>query len=274
MIERQNRVIGGILVLMIAATAIATRGDHAPDRPDHLRASYSPLHFKPAIDKATDADCLACHREVLEDRVRERTPGGMASEKFRASYQQVSTYTGPQETFHRRHLVTPLARRLMDLRCTTCHQGQDMRDEAQGSSATAPGQADLSFALRKQVDPATTCLMCHGRMPWEHMGLAGPWEQVKAMFRNSCLDGCHEMIRTVRHRVSYLKADAIEAAGREDAESCHGCHGGRAWYRISYPYPRHEWPEMSGTVPDWARDRPTESEARFRLGPVARSFKP
>jgi len=273
MIEPQNWVIGGMLFLMVAATALATRGDQVP-APDHLRATYSPLHFKPAIDAASDADCLACHREVLDDRVRERSPSGLPSAALRAAYQQVPTYEGPQETFHRRHLATPLARRLMDLRCTTCHQGQDIREEAQGSSATAAPQTDASFALRKQVDPAATCLKCHGRMPWEHMGLAGPWEQVRAVFGNSCLDACHDRIRTVRHQVSYLKADAIEAAGREDAEACHGCHGGRAWYRIAYPYPRHRWPEMGGTVPEWAKDRPTESERRFRLGPVARSFKP
>ena len=34
---------------------------------------------------------------------------------------------------------------------------------------------------------------------------------------------------------------------------------------ISYPYPRHAWPGMPPEVPDWAKDRPTESEARFRL---------
>ena len=271
--EPQTWVIAGVLLLMVAATAFATRLDRGPGRPDYLRAAYSPLHFKPAIDTATDADCLACHREVLDDKVREKSPAGVPSAPMRAWYQQVSIYAGAQETFHRRHLVTPLAQNLMDLRCTTCHQGQDMREEAQGSSATAPRPHDASFALRKQVDPAT-CLMCHGRMPWEHMGLAGPWEAVGQSFGNDCLTACHEKIRSVRHQVSYLKPDAIEAAGRQDAETCHGCHGGRAWYRISYPYPRHAWPGMPAQTPDWAKDRPTESPARFQRGPVARSFKP
>ena len=35
-----------------------------------LRATYSPLHFKPAIESASDDQCLACHKEVLEDKPR------------------------------------------------------------------------------------------------------------------------------------------------------------------------------------------------------------
>jgi hypothetical protein len=70
--------------------------------------------------------------------------------------------------------------------------------------------------------------------------------------------------------VNYLRADAIEAAGKQSSDVCYGCHGGRSWYRSSYPYPRHEWPGMDKEVPDWARDRPTSSEPRFLLGiPVA-----
>ena len=46
-------------------------------------------------------------------------------------------------------------------------------------------------------------------------------------------------------QVSYLKPAAIEAAGSRDAEVCYGCHGGRAWYRISYPYPRTPWPDIA-----------------------------
>ena len=65
--------------------------------------------------------------------------------------------------------------------------------------------------------------------------------------------------------MSYLKAEAIEAAGARNADVCYGCHGGRAWYRVHYPYPRHPWPGMPAAVPDWARGRPTESEARFLL---------
>jgi hypothetical protein len=46
---------------------------------------------------------------------------------------------------------------------------------------------------------------------------------------------------------------------------CYGCHGGRQWYRISFPYPRHSWAGMPEETPDWAKNRPTESEARFRI---------
>ncbi|MEZ5478981.1 MAG: hypothetical protein R3E95_16325 [Thiolinea sp.] len=39
---------------------------------------------------------------------------------------------------------------------------------------------------------------------------------------------------------------------------------GRSWYRINYPYPRHPWPG-GGPAPDWAKDRPTESDLRFLI---------
>lgn len=231
---------------------------------DHLRATYDPIHFKPAIDTATDAQCLACHREVLDDKVRERSPAGISAAASKAWYQQLSTYTGEQDTFHRRHLVTPMAKELMNLRCTTCHQGNDPREEAPGSSATAMPQSTDAFTLRKQVNPETTCLKCHGQMNIQVMGLPSPWHESKEMFGNSCLT-CHAAIRTTRHQVNYLKAEAIEAAGARNADTCYGCHGGRSWYRIAYPYPRHAWNGMAPEVPDWAKDRPTESEARFRM---------
>lgn len=272
--SRHDWIIGGALSLMVALIALANGADRSSAPADYLRATYSPLHFQPAIAKATDAQCLACHQEVLSDRVREKSPAGARSADMQAWYQQVTTYNGVQETFHRRHLVTPLARELMDLRCTTCHQGQDAREEAQGSSATGPTQSDDGFTLRKQVNAETTCLKCHGQMPWQLMNLPGPWDEVRQMFGNSCYANCHENIRTVRHRVNYLKTDAIEAAGQRDAEVCHGCHGGRAWYATAYPYPRHPWPGMASTVPEWAKERPTASESRFANDPAARSFKP
>lgn len=254
---------------------IAEKGGPAPLKasgspvPDHLRATYDPIHFKPAIEQATDEQCLACHREILADTVRETSPAGVRAAASLAWYQQMSTYAGGQDTFHRRHLVTPLARELMDLRCTTCHQGHDPRDEAPGSSASAAPQANGDFTLRKQVNVETTCLKCHGQMPVQLMGLPAPWPEAKAMFGNDCLT-CHAAIRTERHQVSYLNAAAIEAAGAKNSDVCYGCHGGRAWYRISYPYPRHAWPGMPAEVPDWAKDRPTESEARFQRLATAR----
>ena len=249
---------------------IAEKGGPAPLKasgspvPDHLRATYDPIHFKPAVEQATDEQCLACHREVLDDTVRETSPAGVRAAASLAWYQQMSTYAGSQDTFHRRHLVMPLARELMDLRCTTCHQGHDPREEAPGSSASAVPLVSQDFTLRKPVNVETTCLKCHGQMPAQLMGLPAPWPEAKAMFGNDCLT-CHAAIRTQRHQVSYLKAAAIEAAGAKNSDVCYGCHGGRAWYRISYPYPRHAWPGMPAEVPEWAKNRPSESEARFRL---------
>jgi hypothetical protein len=239
------------------------------DSKSHFRATYDPLHFKPAITTATNEQCLACHREVIEERVRPASPAGLKAEDARAWYQLTSTYQGEQDTFHRRHLETPMAKALMDMKCNTCHEGHDPREEAPGSSATGATQDDRSFTLRKQVNPETSCLKCHGQFPdWEVMGLPGAWHEVKAYFKNDCL-ACHVSTRTHRHQVNYLKADAIESAALKAMESgssadvCMGCHGGRAWYRIPYPYARNPWPEMPEGTPEWARERPTHSDPRF-----------
>lgn len=274
--------IGIIVALVVAVAAIggwyASQQDAAQPAPtpvamgqsapvggkNLLRSTYDPIHFKPAIETAKDEHCLACHREVLDDTVRESSPAGVKASTSKAWYQQLSTYTGEQDTFHRRHLLTGMAKELMNLSCTTCHQGSDPRDEAQGTSATGTPQTDNGFTLRKVVNVETTCLKCHAPMNTAVMGLPSPWPESKEMFGNSCLT-CHAAIRTNRHQVTYLKADAIEAAGQKNADVCYGCHGGRSWYRIEYPYPRHPWEGMSPEVPDWAKDRPVVSEARFAL---------
>ena len=237
------------------------KGDRAGK---HIRAEYSPLHFKPAIETAKDEDCLACHKEVLEDRVRGASPAGLKTVFSKAWYQvESATYEGEQDTFHRRHLVTEFAKQVMNLKCNTCHQGHDPREEAQGASATSTQQADTGFTLRKQVNPETTCLKCHGQMNWQTMGLPSPWKESKAMFANNCLL-CHMGVRTNRHNVNYLNAAKIEELGAKTGDTCYGCHGGRAWYRINYPYARNAWEGMAPEVPDWAKNRPTQSEARFR----------
>lgn len=266
--NRQNWIIGIVILGQIAAVlTLFGPARPSPDEPssgpDHLRATYSELHFKPLAEAATDEQCLACHREVIEDRVRPTSPSGIKAAEAKAWYQTVSTYAGDQETFHRRHLVTPLARQLMNLRCNTCHQGHDPREEAPGSSANS-AQNTNDIVLRKQVNPETNCLKCHGQMNWRIMGLTGPWAESGQDMGNDCFV-CHATIRTARHEVNYLNAAAIEEAGQGNADLCHGCHGGRAWYRISYPYPRHPWPNMPPQTPDWARDRPTASEPRFTL---------
>ena len=77
-------------------------------------------------------------------------------------------------------------------------------------------------------------------------------------------------IYNARVSAGLLSPDAAQTAvtgkaGQKNADVCYGCHGGRSWYRIGYAYPRHSWEGMSPEVPDWAKNRPTESEARFAL---------
>jgi nitrate/TMAO reductase-like tetraheme cytochrome c subunit len=227
---------------------------------DYQAARWDARHFKPLIEKTSDAECLSCHVEVLAPSVRPVSPAGVRADRSLAWYQTLDTYTGVQDTLHRRHLSSPYAQQVMNLRCNTCHQGHDPRDEAPGTSKTAQS---TGYALRKQVDPKT-CLMCHGQFDWQTMGLPGHWRESSEAFGNNCLT-CHAGIRTTRHQVNFLKPEAIEAAGQDNADVCFGCHGGRPWYRISYPYPRHAWEGMDKEMPDWAKGRPTQSEPRFRM---------
>ena len=71
-----------------------------------------------------------------------------------------------------------------------------------------------------------------------------------------------------------LNPKAIEDAGAKSGDACFGCHGGRPWYRLTYPYPRNTWQGMSTAVPDWAKNRPTQSDARFLPAAVAQGTKP
>ena len=265
--------VTGIIGLVLVALALGearAQSSPAAAQPDYQRAVYDPIHFKPAIDQATNAQCLACHAEVLKPSVRAESPAGVKAATAKAWYQQTSVYGGEQDTFHRRHLETPLAKELMQLRCTTCHQGHDPRDENPGSSATS--QRAGGFTLRKVVVPEQTCLKCHGQMNHTIMGLPQPWAQSKDTFQNNCLL-CHAAIRTTRHQVNYLHATAIEEAGKKSGDSCYGCHGGRAWYRIPYPYARNAWQGMASEAPDWAKGRATRSDARFLLGGAAQGEK-
>ena len=246
---------------LLAAAASAPAS--VASRPlDYQRAVYDPIHFKPAIEQATDAQCLVCHQEVLQPTVRQHAIAGNASADALAWYQRTSTYSGVQETFHRRHLVTELAKSLMQMQCITCHEGNEPRDEAPGTSADShSGQQNL----RKMVNSETICLRCHGKHNWQVMGLPAAWDQSKTMCQDNCLL-CHVAVRTTRHQVNYLNAQAIEQAGAKSSESCFGCHGGRSWYRLNYPYPRNPWSGMPPEIPDWAKNRATESEARFLTG--------
>jgi cytochrome c553 len=251
-----------LLLTLLTTTAWAATQEERLDLTlgAYEAARWHANHFQPAIDGTSDAQCLGCHQEILQRKVLQQSPAGVKASESLAWYQTLDTYDGPQETFHRRHLITPLATRLMDMKCTTCHQGNDTREEA----PIPPTSGDAGFALRKMVSPKT-CLMCHGQFGYEIMGLPGEWHEVSEVFGDSCLT-CHSAIRTNRHQVNYLKAEAIEKAGQVSSDVCFGCHGGRAWYRNSYPYPRHSWPGMAEDIPDWAKDRPTVSEARFLSG--------
>lgn len=235
---------------------------------DYQAARWHPLHFKPAIETATNEQCLTCHQEVLTSRVRPKSPAGVEAAQSVAWYQTLDTYQGEQETFHARHLTSKFAKETMNLQCNFCHQGHDPREEAPNSSATAANGIgkNAGFTLRKMVDPSNTCLMCHGKFPAGNMGLEGKWSDLREGLEspdvpNGCLT-CHaELFRTVRHQVNYLKADAIEkSAAAGSSDTCFGCHGGRVWYRNSYPYPRHPWTGMdTSSVPDWAKDRSAQS---------------
>lgn len=249
------------IALIAAGAGLLVYGNGLQAGPSYEDARWDPIHFKPAIERANNEECLVCHAEILERRVLDVSPAGVEATETLAWYQTLHTYVGPQETVHRRHLVTEYASAVMDMKCITCHQGNDPREEASGSSATAQG----GLTLRKHVDP-DICLMCHGQHNGPIMGVPpGDWRKIGEIFPQGCMT-CHSTIRTNRHRVNYLKPDAIEVLAKENDDVCFGCHGGRAWYRIYYPYPRHPWPGAAGELPDWAEDRPTASQPRFLIG--------
>lgn len=248
-----------LTLLLLSMSAMTLPAAEKVPPSDYHHARWDPIHFSPAIDSANNEQCLECHQEIINRKVLNQSPAGVSADSTSAWYQTLTVYKGPQETFHRRHLVTPLARQLMNMQCTTCHQGSDPRQQA----PVPPDINNTRFTLRKQVNPET-CLMCHGDNPYQLMGLPTPWEESREMFQNNCLL-CHAAIRSTRHQVNFLNAEAIEEAGKKNSDVCFGCHGGRQWYRIAYPYPRHTWEGMAKEIPDWAKNRPTESHPRFRL---------
>lgn len=241
------------IALACASGALAQSGNYQRDK-------LHPAHTQPTINSTDDSECLACHAEILRPSVRAQSPAGLSAQSSKAWYQQTSTYQGEQDTFHRRHLSTPMAKELMNLRCNTCHQGSNPRDQHPMSAADT--QRTGGFVTRKSVDPEKTCLMCHGQMNYTVMGLPDAWPKSKDMFQNNCML-CHAAIRTERHKVNFLNAEAIEKAGATNGDTCYGCHGGRAWYRLNFPYPRHAWNGMPDDTPAWAKTRPTSSNPRF-----------
>lgn len=235
---------------------------------DYERARWHRLHFKPAIDGASNQECLVCHKPIVDRKPLQVSPAGVKAEDVLAWYQTLDTYEGEQQTFHYRHMESALAKKVMNLKCNFCHQGSDPREESPGDPTRGNGQ-EGAFTLRKMVDPSNTCLRCHGQYDYELMG-TGPWHEYRADIEdeetpNGCLS-CHgEAFRTNRHAVTYLNAGSIEKAAKTSSDVCFGCHGGRAWYRNSYPYPRNPFPGMDEEIPDWAKSRPTQSEEKYRL---------
>ena len=247
---------------------------------DYQRALYHPIHFPPAIETASNEECLACHQEILANDVLAASPAGVTSAETMAWYQTLDTYAQGQSDFHWRHMQSDFAQSVMNLQCNFCHKGNDPREESPDMMPSRDAflaSSTPEFTLRKMVNPSETCLLCHGAMPDPEniMGLGGPWHEVRADLEyaetpNGCLS-CHaETFRTNRHNVTYLKAANIEDLARAGtSDTCYGCHGGRAWYRISYPYARTPWPLMdTETVPDWALDRPTQSKPEYHLTPA------
>lgn len=263
---------------IVSVEAVKARAAaYAKDNYDAAR--WDPIHFKPAIDAASDQACLVCHNEINSAKPRDASLAGVKTTSTLAWYQTLDTYAGAQSDFHWRHRESPFAKQVMNLSCNFCHQGNDPREEsphvtatdAKGAVVTSWNNGNPPFTLRKMVNPSETCLRCHGQFPAENMGLAGKWHELRADLEtadapNGCLS-CHaETFRTARHQVTYLKTKEIEDAAKAgSSDTCYGCHGGRAWYRVSYPYPRTPWPDMPTDMPDWAKDRPTSADARFKL---------
>lgn len=239
---------------------------------DYERARYHPIHFQPAILEASDRECLVCHADILGRDLRAESPAGLKAGESLAWYQTLATYDGSQQSFHRRHMATPYADAVMNLQCNFCHVGNDPREESPDLLPAGVPHDNAPFTMRKLVNPSETCLRCHGAMPnpEEIMLLPGPWPEVRADFEyedepNGCLSCHRDLYRLNRHNVTYLNAATIEDLAQESSDVCYGCHGGRAWYMISYPYPRHSWPDMDEETPEWALDRPTESDPRFQI---------
>ncbi len=255
-----NRYYQYLSLIVMSLCTMTISADQEKHPADYYRSLWDSVHFSPSINSATNEQCLSCHQEIIDRKVRTISPAGVKSESALAWYQTLTTYEGSQETFHRRHLITPLAKKLMKMKCTTCHQGENPREEA----VIPPDITNKHFTLRKSVNPEV-CLMCHGAFPdYKRMGLPSHWNTSRDLFQNNCLL-CHNGVRTNRHQVNFLNPEAIETSGKENSDVCFGCHGGRQWYRISNPYPRHSWPGMAKETPEWAKGRPTESNPRFQI---------
>lgn len=257
MVDKEAVASKGAKKELLAVSSLSTpKFIFQEDESSHPR--WNAIHFKPAIDQATNQQCLVCHADVLERNVLKTSPAGVKSSEALAWYQTLETYEGEQQTFHQRHLTSKTAKELMDLKCSTCHQGHDPGVEISYLTQSEQVKQPINTLVETNI-----CLMCHGKFDSTTMpGVAGDWVQVRDTFGGSCMV-CHTIFRTKRHQVNYLNPVAIEKAGHSNSDSCYGCHGGRSWYSVAYSYPRHKWLGMGLAVPDWAKNRPLVSKPRF-----------
>jgi hypothetical protein len=188
-------------------------------------ARRTPVHFPPLASRTDDSVCLACHWDQIFESPRVAAPAGLLREDAGAWYQELSTYAGRQESFHWRHYSGDYARDVLRLRCNTCHHGHDPLEQA------ALSESGETVALRKRVNPML-CLKCHGRFPDHDPLITLPWEEARRDFDGNCLV-CHAADAARRHQARFLARERIERRAAESSDVCYGCHGGRAWYRVS-----------------------------------------
>lgn len=88
----------------------------------------------------------------------------------------MSTYQGAQDTFHRRHLTTEYATKVMQMRCTTCHEGSP---RATKPPTRPPTTRTVALTLQNG-QPRDFLSQVPREDDHEIMGLPGPWNEVKA----------------------------------------------------------------------------------------------
>jgi hypothetical protein len=179
-------------------------------------------------DRAGDSvvdRCLTCHGSLVEALPHASSPAGLPARQASAWYQRVATYSGAQQNFHWRHLLSPFARQVMRAECDTCHPGFDPR-----KPMPAGDDPRSRRPLRKRVDPAL-CINCHGAFPDHREAFTGTWEVACDEFDNTCLV-CHRGDAARNHGHPLLDREGILKRVQQDPDVCYGCHGGRAWYAV------------------------------------------
>ena len=83
---------------------------------DYEAARFHPLHFPPESLTASNEECLVCHAEILTHRPGEESLAGVPRSASIAWYQTLDTFSGGQESFHHRHVLSDFAQLTMNLR--------------------------------------------------------------------------------------------------------------------------------------------------------------